>query len=79
MIKNAYSYGRDPELVCNTSVSEYRLFSAKKEPKRKVGIPKLEGSWEEGKYQVPKEEQMAANSVDWHQLAQNPADKLRRA
>jgi outer membrane protein assembly factor BamB len=73
---NAYSYGRDPELVCNTSVSEYRLFSAKKEPKRKVGIPKLEGDWEEGQYPVSKEDELASNSVDWHKLAQNPADKL---
>jgi hypothetical protein len=28
--ENAYGYGRDPELLCNSSVLEYRLYSAKK-------------------------------------------------
>jgi outer membrane protein assembly factor BamB len=28
--QNAYAYGRDPELLCNSSVLEYRLYSAKK-------------------------------------------------
>jgi outer membrane protein assembly factor BamB len=73
--ENAYSYGRDPELVCNTSVSEYRLFSAGKIPTRKVGIPKLEGRrWPKVKY--PTDNPLASNSVDWHQLAQLPKDKL---
>jgi len=74
--ENVYSYGRDLELICNTSVSEYRLFCAKKKPKRKVGIPNLEGRWEEGKYQVPEEEQLVPNSVDWHELSKFPPYKL---
>jgi len=28
--ENAYAYGRDPELLCNSSVLEYRLYSAEK-------------------------------------------------
>jgi len=71
---NAYSYGRDPELLCNTSVSEYRLFSAGKRPQRKVGIPRLEGTWIKGKY--PSDNPLAAHSVDWKQLAQQPREKL---
>jgi len=72
--ENAYSYGRDLELLCNTSVSEYRLFSAGKKPQRKVGIPKLEGTWIKGKY--PADNPLAAHSVDWKQLAQQPKEKL---
>jgi len=73
--ENAYSYGRDPELLCNTSIVEYRLFSAGKRPTRKVGIPKLEGSrWPKVKY--PTDNPLASNSVDWHQLSKLPADKL---
>ncbi len=29
--RNAYGYGRDPELLCNSSALEYRLYSAKKD------------------------------------------------
>ena len=72
--QNAYSYGRDLELLCNTSVSEYRLFSAGKEPKRKVGIPKLEGTWIKGKY--PTDNPLAAHTVNWKQLALQPKEKL---
>ena len=72
--ENAYSYGRDPELVCNTSVTEHRLFCAAKEPARKVGIPRLEGTWIKGKY--PAKEPLAANTVDWKQLSQQPPGKL---
>ena len=72
--ENAYGYGRDPELVCNTSICEYRLYSAAKYPKRKVGIPKLEGTWIKGQY--PTKNPLAANSVDWKQLAQQPKGKL---
>jgi outer membrane protein assembly factor BamB len=71
---NAYAYGRDPELMCNTSVSEYRLFSAAKEPARRVGIPRLEGKWVEGQY--PADQPLAAHTVDWKQLAQQPKEKL---
>jgi len=67
-------YGRDLELLCNTSISEYRLFSAGKTPQRKVGIPKLEGTWIEGKYSA--ENPLAAHSVDWKLLAKQPKDKL---
>ncbi len=75
--ENAYSYGRDLELLCNTSVSEYRLFSANKEPARRVGIPNLEGSrWPEGRYPTGKENQLAAHTVDWKQLAKQPVSKL---
>jgi outer membrane protein assembly factor BamB len=74
--RNAYSYGRDPELLCNTSVSEYRLFSALKEPTRKVGQPRLEGSrWPKAKY-GPTDKPLASNSVDWHQLSKLPKDRL---
>ncbi|MHC4116602.1 MAG: outer membrane protein assembly factor BamB family protein [Planctomycetota bacterium] len=80
--ENAYSYGRDLELLCNTSVSEYRLFSAGKIPTRKVGIPRLEGGkklgggneWPKVKYPIDKP--LASNSVNWHQLAKQPKDKL---
>ena len=72
--ENAYSYGRDLELLCNTSISEYRLFSAGKTPQRKVGIPKLEGTWIKGKYSA--ENPLAAHSVDWKQLAKQPKEKL---
>ncbi len=71
---NAYGYARDPELVCNTSVSEYRLYSACKTPTRKVGVPKLEGTWPESQY--PAENPMAPNSVDWKKLAQEPKERL---
>jgi outer membrane protein assembly factor BamB len=71
---NAYSYARDLELMCNTSVSEYRLFSAGKYPSRKVGIPKLEGTWVEGKYSA--EEPLAAHTVNWKALAEQPKRKL---
>ena len=74
--KNAYSYGRDPELVCNTSIVEHRLFSAAKTPTRKVGIPRLEGTWIKGKYPTAKEDLLASNSVDWKGLAKLPARKL---
>ncbi len=81
--ENAYSYGRDPELLCNTSVSEYRLFSAGKRPTRKVGVPRLEGGkrlgegneWPKAKY-PPTDNPLASNSVDWHQLSKLPRDKL---
>jgi len=71
---NAYGYARDPELMCNTSVSEYRLYSADKHPARKVGIPKLEGTWVEGRY--PADNPLAAHTVNWKQLAEQPKDKL---
>jgi len=74
--KNAYAYGRDPELMCNTSVSEHRLFSTSKVPARKVGIPRLEGKWIEGKYRVDRKGQLASNSVDWKALAKLPKNKL---
>ncbi len=72
--ENAYAYGRDPELMCNCSISEYRLYSAKKVPARKVGIPTLEGNWVEGKY--PTDFKLAAQSVDWKQLSNMPMEKL---
>ncbi len=71
---NAYGYARDPELMCNTSISEYRLYSAGKYPTRKVGVPKLEGTWIDGKYSA--ENPLAAHTVDWKALAQQPKDKL---
>ena len=71
---NAYSYGRDLELMCNTSVSEYMLYSAEKKPARKVGIPKLEGTWIEGQYSA--EDPLAAHTVNWQQLAQQPRERL---
>ena len=73
--ENAYSYGRDPELLCNTSVVEYRLFSAGKRPTRKVGQPKLEGTWVKSQY-PPTDNPLASNSVNWHQLSKLPKDKL---
>jgi outer membrane protein assembly factor BamB len=72
--ENAYAFGRDPELVCNTSVTEYRLYCAGKRPKRKVGIARLEGKWIEGR--TPDDKSLASNSVDWHQLAKLPKEKL---
>ncbi|MEJ2703461.1 MAG: PQQ-binding-like beta-propeller repeat protein [Sedimentisphaerales bacterium] len=72
--KNAYSYGRDPGLMCTTSISEYWLFSAGKKPRRKVGIPRLEGTWIKGKY--PTDNPLASNTVDWKQLDRQPMQKL---
>jgi len=72
--ENAYGYARDPELMCNTSVSEYRLYSANKTPSRKVGIPRLEGTWVKGQY--PADNPLAAHTVDWKQLAKQPKEKL---
>ena len=74
--KNAYAYARDPELMCNTSVSEYRIYSAAKIPTRKVGIPNLEGTWVKGKYPTAKKDLLAGHTVDWKRLAKQPADKL---
>jgi outer membrane protein assembly factor BamB len=72
--ENAYGYGRDPELMCNTSVSEYRLYCARKTPSRKVGIPRLEGTWVKGTYSA--KDPLAAHSVDWKQLSRLPRKKL---
>ncbi|MBL7134617.1 MAG: PQQ-binding-like beta-propeller repeat protein, partial [Phycisphaerae bacterium] len=74
--KNAYAYARDLELLCNTSVSEYRLYSAGKHPTRKVGIPRLEGKWVKGKYPTDRKNLLAGHTVDWKQLAKQPKDKL---
>ena len=74
--KNAYAYARDPELMCNTSVSEYRLYSAAKRPTRKVGIPRLEGTWIKGKYPTAKKDLLAGHTVDWKGLARQPMSKL---
>ncbi len=71
---HAYGYARDPELMCNTSVSEYRLYSADKRPARKVGIARLEGTWIKGKY--PDNKSLAAHSVNWKRLAQQPKETL---
>ncbi len=74
---NAYSYARDPELLCNTSVTEYRFYSAGKRPKRKVGIPNLEGTrWPKGKYPTEEKDLLAPNTVDWKALAKQPMSKL---
>jgi len=72
--QNAYSFGRDPELMCNTSVSEYRLFCAGKRPTRKVGIARLEGTWVKG--ETPDDKSLAGHTVDWHGLAKQPKSKL---
>ena len=74
--KNAYAYARDLELLCNTSISEYRLYSAGKIPSRKVGIPRLEGTWIKGKYPTAKKDLLAGHTVDWKQLARQPKNKL---
>jgi len=71
---NAYGYGREPELMCNASVTEYQLYSAEKRPTRKVGIARLEGTWIKGEY--PDDKSLAANSVDWKQLSQLPKERL---
>ena len=73
---NAYAYARDLELMCNTSVSEYRIYSAAKIPTRKVGIPRLEGTWVKSKHPTAKKDQLAGHTVDWKRLARQPADKL---
>ena len=73
--ENAYSYGRLPELLCNTSINEYKLYSAKKIPERKVGIPSLEGdNWPEGKYNT--DNGLAAHTVNWKKLDAMPKEKL---
>jgi len=71
---NAYAFGRDPELLCNTSVTEYRLYCAGKYPTRKVGIRALEGKWVQGRYPVTVP--LAGQSVDWKQLSQLPPERL---
>jgi outer membrane protein assembly factor BamB len=72
--KNAYAYGRDPGLMCNSSVNEYRLYSAGKYPTRKVGIPRLEGKWPNPEH--PNDDELAPKTVDWKKLSQNPPEKL---
>lgn len=72
--ENAYSYGRDVELLCNTSVSEYRLFSAAKHPAREVGGGRLEGGWTPS--ERPNDGSLAAGSVNWHALSALPFEKL---
>jgi len=72
---NVYGYGRDPELLCNTSVSEYRLFSTEKDPRRKIGVPGMEGKWPEGKYPAAPQP-LVRNSVDWHKLREQPMTAL---
>ncbi len=73
--KNAYGFGRDPELMCNTSVTEYRLYSAGKKPTRKVGIARLEGKrWPKGT--TPDDKSLAAHTVNWKQLAEKPMKQL---
>jgi len=70
----AYAYGRDPDVMCNSSVNEYRLYCAGKRPSRQVGIARLEGRWIKGK--VPADKSLAAHTVDWHALAKLPKEKL---
>jgi hypothetical protein len=72
--QNAYAYAREPGLMCNTSISEYRLYSANKIPARQVGIPQLEGNWVKGDY--PTTDPLAPNTVDWKQLSGMPREKL---
>jgi hypothetical protein len=72
--KNAYGYARHPALMCNTSLSEYRLYCADKIPARKVGIPKLEGKWTPGKY--PTDDPLASETVNWKRLSEQPMEKL---
>ena len=73
--KNAYVYGRDPVLWCNTSVVEHWLFCADKTPARKVGIARLEGKrWVRGKTRDDKS--LAGHSVDWKQLSKLPRSRL---
>ncbi|MBS3777573.1 MAG: PQQ-binding-like beta-propeller repeat protein, partial [Bacteroidales bacterium] len=73
--ENAYSYGLLPELLCNTSINEYKLYSANKIPERKVGIPSLEGdNWPEGKYDT--DNGLAAHTVNWKKLDAMPKEKL---
>ncbi len=71
---NAYSYGRDPKLMCNTSVTEHWLFCADKLPTRKVGIRRLEGVWPKAEY--PDDGSLAGPSVDWKRLSRLPLTKL---
>jgi hypothetical protein len=72
--KNAYAYGRLPELLCNTSINEYKLYSAGKIPKRKVGIPSLEGKWIKRQYDT--KDELAAHTVDWKSLDTLPKERL---
>lgn len=81
--KNAYSYGRDPELMCNTSVSEYRLFSALKIPSREEEIANLEGKWapvkstrKGRKAAKPPRLKLARNSCNWHRMSQKKPEEL---
>lgn len=74
---NAYAYARDPELLCNTYVSEYRLCSAAKYPSRKVSAGRMEGGLRRrggGKLESP--DSLVGRSVNWKDLARQPVEKL---
>jgi len=64
--ENAYAYGRDPELLSNSSVLEYRLYSAKKRPPADATERKLTGPSVDWKKlaQLPKE-QLTALDYNW--------------
>ena len=43
----AYAYARDPELMCNCSINEYRLYCADKEPARRKGFVRASVNWKQ--------------------------------
>ena len=89
---NVYAYGRDPELLSNSSVLEYRLYSAAKDHAGGAGpkdatAPKDAG----GKKAVPPKKGrrpkkarrpggtgLVGPSVDWKKLAQLPESRLTK-
>ena len=50
----AYAYARDPELMCNCSINEYRLYCADKEPVRRKGFARSSVNWKQ-LAQLPRE------------------------
>ena len=62
---SVYAYGRDPELLCNSSVLEYRLYGAKMEPdaEKVGGVTRPSVDWKK-LAQLP-EGQLTALDYNW--------------
>lgn len=80
---SVYGYGRDPELLCNSSVLEYRLYSAKKEVRETIGQSSEKGkTTKKGRREKKRRDKegngIAGASVDWKKMAQLPETRLTR-
>ena len=78
--QNVYAYGRDPELLSNSSVLEYRLYSARKDhgPVATPAPPAAKKGRRAKKPQRAPTGGLAGPSVDWKKMAQLPESRLTR-